>query len=129
MPVRPYIDFDVDDLPETFEQVLDGTTYLISLAYNDEGDFFVITLMDDYETVLAHEKLILNQPLFQSLPADDRLPSTPLVPMDESGKAKRVSIDNFMITVFLVEDVLPDDGTDIGVLPINGDWTGGVDDG
>ena len=128
MPVRPYITFDVDDLPETFEQDLDGTTYLISLAYNDEGDFFVFTLMEDDETPIVSEKLILNQPLFQALPPDQRLPTTPLVPMDESGQAKRVSIDNFMDTVFLCEDVLPDDGTDIGELPIDGDWTGGLDD-
>lgn len=127
MPVRPYIDFDVDDLPETFEQDLDGTTYLISLTYNDEGDFFVLTLMEDDETPIVSEKLILNQPLFQELPPDERLPTTPLVPMDESGQAKRVSIDNFMDTVFLCEDVLPNDGTDIGELPIDGDWTGGLD--
>lgn len=127
MPVRPYIDFDVDDLPETFEQYLDGTTYLISLTYNDEGDFFVFTLMEDDETPIASEKLILNQPLFQELPPDERLPTTPLVPMDESGQAKRVSIDNFMDTVFLCEDVLPNNGTDIGELPIDGDWTGGLD--
>ncbi|MEN2360151.1 phage baseplate plug family protein [Levilactobacillus brevis] len=127
MPVRPYIDFDVDDLPETFEQDLDGTTYLISLAYNDEGDFFVFTLMEDDETPIVSEKLILNQPLFQELPPDERLPTTPLAPMDESGQAKRVSIDNFMDTVFLCEDVLPNDGTDIGELPIDGDWTGGLD--
>lgn len=127
MPVRPYIDFDVDDLPETFEQDLDGTTYLISLTYNDEGDFFVFTLMEDDETPIASEKLILNQPLFQELPPDERLPTTPLVPMDESGQAKRVSIDNFMDTVFLCEDVLPNNGTDIGELPIDGDWTGGLD--
>lgn len=127
MPVRPHIDFDVDDLPETFEQDLDGTTYLISLTYNDEGDFFVFTLMEDDETPIASEKLILNQPLFQELPPDERLPTTPLVPMDESGQAKRVSIDNFMDTVFLCEDVLPNDGTDIGELPIDGDWTGGLD--
>ena len=127
MPVRPYIDFDVDDLPETFEQDLDGTTYLISLTYNDEGDFFVFTLMEDDETPIVSEKLILNQPLFQELPPDERLPTTPLVPMDESGQAKRVSIDNFMDTVFLCEDVLPNNSTDIGELPIDGDWTGGLD--
>ncbi|MBT9677247.1 phage baseplate plug family protein [Levilactobacillus brevis] len=127
MPVRPYIDFDVDDLPETFEQDLDGTTYLISLTYNDEGDFFVFTLMEDDETPIVSEKLILNQPLFQEFPPDERLPTTPLVPMDESGQAKRVSIDNFMDTVFLCEDVLQNDGTDIGELPIDGDWTGGLD--
>lgn len=127
MTVRPHIDFDVDDLPETFEQDLDGTTYLVSLRYNDEGDFFVFSLMEDDETPIASEKLILNQPLFENLPYGARLPATPLVPMDESGQAKRVSIDNFGITVFLCEDVLPDDGTDVGELPIDGDWAGGLD--
>lgn len=129
MTVRPHIDFDVDDLPETFEQDLDGTTYLFSLTYNEEGDFFVFSLLEDDETPIVTEKLILNRPLFSSLPYDERLPATPLVPMDESGQAKRVSIDNFGITVFLCEDVLPDDGTDVGELPIDGDWAGGVDDG
>lgn len=127
MPVRPYVPFDVDDLPETFEYQLDSTTYLVSLDYNDEGDFFVISLMENDETpIVTNEKLILNQPLFKNL-YDPRLPTTPLVPMDESGQATRVSIENFMETVFLCEDVLPDDGTDIGGLPIDGDWEGGYD--
>lgn len=127
MPVRPYVPFDVDDLPETFEYQLDGTIYLVSLDYNDEGDFLVLSLMEADETpIVTNEKLILNQPLFTNL-YDPRLPTTPLVPMDESGQATRVSIENFMDTVFLCEDVLSDDGTDIGELPIDGDWEGGYD--
>lgn len=129
MPVRPFIPFDVDDLPETFEYVLDGTTYLFTLDYVDEGDFFIVSISEADETpIVTNEKLILNQPLFKAL-YDPRLPTTPLVPMDESGQAKRVSIDNLMETVFVCEDVLPDDGTDIGELPIDGDWEGGYDDG
>lgn len=129
MPVRPFIPFDVDDLSETFEYVLDGTTYLFTLDYVDEGDFFIVSISEADETpIITNEKLILNQPLFKAS-HDPRLPATPLVPMDESGQAKRVSIDNFMETVFVCEDVLPDDGTDIGELPIDGDWEGGYDDG
>lgn len=119
MTVHPYVPVDVYNLPEKFEYELDGVTYDLAFDYNDEGDFFVCSIYLEDEPLVLNEKLILNQPLFKNI-FDTRLPMTPLTPIDESKQAKRMSIDNFMETVFLCEDVLPDD-IDIGELPIESD--------
>ena len=86
MSVRLYVPIDTYDLPESFEYALDGTTYLFTVNYNDEGDFFTIDIDDQNGHVLRGEKLVLNVPLFSSY-YYEWLPTTPLIPMDESGQA------------------------------------------
>ncbi len=128
MSVRNYVPVDVDDLQESFEYDLDGNTYQLSFDYNDEGDFFNCSIADaDGVPIVTGEKLILNQPLFKNI-YDERLPDTPLVPMDESGQATYCGIDEFMVTVFLYEDTVDPDDIQSGELPIDGDVEGGYDD-
>lgn len=128
MAIRNYVPVDVDDLPATYLYDLDGTTYQFTFDYNEEGDFFTVDLADESGNVLVTgEKLVLNQPLFASLPYNDAFPSTPLVPMDESNQATYCGIDNFMQTVFLYEDTVDPDNTELDMLPIDGDWDGDVD--
>lgn len=127
MAVRNYVPVDVYDLPETFEYELDGAMYQFTFNYNEEGDFFTVDLADQYgDAIVTGEKLVLGQPLFSCL-YDDRLPATPLVPMDESGQATRCGIDEFGETVFLYEDTVNPDDIENGELAIDGDIEGGLD--
>lgn len=127
MALRNYISIDTDDLPETFEYDLDGNTYQLTFKYNDEGDFFTCDIADDSgNKIVTGEKLILNQPLFKDNP-DERLPVTPLVPIDESGQATNCGIDEFGSTVFLYEDTLDPDLGDSGDMPVDADVEGGYE--
>lgn len=127
MAIRNYVPVDVYDLPETFEYELDGIIYELTFNYIDEGDFFTCSIALEGETIVNGWKLILNQPLFEGL-QDERLPSTPLVPMDESGQAKRCGIDEFCETVFLYEDTVDPLDIATGNLPVDTDFEGDLDD-
>lgn len=127
MAIRNYIPIDTYDLPESFEYALDGTTYLFTVNYNDEGDFFTIDIDDQNGHVLRGEKLVLNVPLFSSY-YYEWLPTTPLIPMDESGQATYCGIQELGETVFMYEDTVNPDDIAAGTLPINGDIEGGLDD-
>lgn len=113
MALRDYVPVDVASVPETFEYDIEGETFEFTFYYNDEGDYFTVDIADENgELLYRGEKLVLNRELWANI-YDDRLPATPLVPMDESGTATYCGIDEFMKTVFLYEDDVDPDGTDI----------------
>lgn len=113
MALRDYVPVDVASVPETFEYDIEGETFEFTFYYNDEGDYFTVDIADENgELICRGEKLVINRELWANI-YDDRLPATPLVPMDESGVATYCGIDEFMKTVFLYEDDVDPDGTDI----------------
>lgn len=104
-----YIDIDPEEIPLTFEHDIEEDTFTFGINYNEKYDFFTLDLWDvNGKPIVMGEKLMLNMPLFGDI-VDERLPVTRIIPMDESGEAKRISKDNFYKTVFLCFDDLPDD--------------------
>ncbi|MCL0330694.1 phage baseplate plug family protein [Apilactobacillus xinyiensis] len=124
MSVRNYVPIDVDDLPEQFDYDIDDQTYILSIDYNEQGDFFTVSIATEDETwIVKNWKMFLNRPLFEGV-VDERLPSTALVPMDESNQEKRISITNFGDTVFLYEDTLDSDVDPNELMPVDSDDLG-----
>jgi hypothetical protein len=110
-----YIDIDKTQLPFRFEWDSGDDSFFIDIEYNETNDFFTATLRDALGNVLVGgEKLVLNMPLFNEINDIENMPGEDLVPLDESGQAKRVTWDNFGDTVFLCIDDLPDDSDDGG---------------
>lgn len=105
---RGYIDLDVNEIPVVFDLSLAEGEFTMGINYNETYDFYSCDLWDgDGEPIVLGEKIVLNQPLFESL-VDERLPGPSIVPYDESGKATVVSKGNFYKTVFLTIDDLGD---------------------
>lgn len=104
MALRDYLPIDKEDIPEKFEIDIEDSTYIIRINYNQTSDFYTIDLWDNVETpIVLGEKLVLNQPLWSGI-VDGRLPAPTLIPMDVSGQTKRISVDNFYVTVFVYFD-------------------------
>ncbi|MDE3837940.1 hypothetical protein C0966_00765 [Bacillus methanolicus] len=107
--MRDYILIDKENLPEQFEIDLANETYVLEFNYNKTYDFFTVDLYDiNMNPIVLGEKLVINIPLWSNI-TDSRLPAPSLVPMDESGKAERITYDNFGETVFLFIDDTPED--------------------
>jgi hypothetical protein len=106
--MRAYIPINKAGLPEQFEVELANEIFVFEVRYNQTGDFFTIDLYDVARNpIILGEKLVLNEPLWQDS-IDSRLPAPTLVVLDESGKEKRITYDNFMTTTFLyIDDVAP----------------------
>ncbi|UQD52303.1 hypothetical protein C0971_09990 [Bacillus methanolicus] len=108
--MRDYIPIDKENLPEQFEIDLANETFILEFNYNQTYDFFTVDLYDsNMNPIILGEKLVLNIPLWSDS-ADIRLPAPSLVPMDEAGKEKRITYDNFGETVFLYIDDTPPEG-------------------
>jgi hypothetical protein len=112
--MRDYIPIDKDNLPEIFEIDLANETFVLGINYNQSYDFFTVDLYDtNMNPIVLGEKMIINVPLWSDL-TDSRLPAPTLIPMDESGKADRITFENFMETTFLFIDDVPPDGDENG---------------
>lgn len=85
--MRQYIPVNTDDLPDIFDITLAGEVYTLRLDYNSVADFYTLTIMQDGETLLEQEPLVLNQLVGIDIP-NSRLPRTDLRVMDETGNAK-----------------------------------------
>jgi hypothetical protein len=109
MAKRDYIDFDKTEVPVVFDIDLEEDTFTMGINYNQTNDFFSVDLWDgEGNVIVLGEKMILNIPLFEDL-IDERLPGPQLVPMDEAGNEKRITYENFGVTVFLFIDDIGDD--------------------
>lgn len=85
--MRQYIPVNTDDLPDIFDITLAGEVYTLRLDYNSVADFYTLTIIQNGETLLEQEPLVLNQLVGIDIP-DNRLPRTDLRVMDETGNAK-----------------------------------------
>lgn len=108
---RSYIELDPEEIPVVFDISLAEEEFTMGINYNETFDFYTVDLWDaEGEPIVLGEKMVLNQPLFDSL-VDERLPGPSIVPYDESGQATEVSQNNFYKTVFLsIDDQGDDDG-------------------
>lgn len=103
--MRQYIPVNTDDLPDIFDITLAGEVYTLRLDYNSVADFYTLTIMQDGETLLEQEPLVLNQLVGIDIP-DSRLPRTDIRVMDEANDAKDAGKGELGYDVQLYLDVI-----------------------
>lgn len=103
--MRQYIPVNTDDLPDIFDITLAGEVYTLRLDYNSVADFYTLTIMQDGETLLEQEPLVLNQLVGIDIP-DSRLPRTDIRVMDEANNAKDAGKGKLSYDVQLYLDVI-----------------------
>ena len=103
--MRQYIPINTDDLPDIFDITLAGEVYTLRLGYNSVADFYTLTIMQDGETLLEQEPLVLNQLVGIDIP-DSRLPRTDIRVMDEANNAKDAGKGELGYDVQLYLDVI-----------------------
>lgn len=103
--MRQYIPVNTDDLPDIFDIMLAGEVYTLRLDYNSVADFYTLTIIQNGETLLEQEPLVLNQLVGIDIP-DSRLPRTDLRVMDETGNAKDAGEAELGYDVKLYLDVI-----------------------
>lgn len=103
--MRQYIPVNTDDLPDIFDITLAGEVYTLRLDYNSVADFYTLTIMQDGETLLEQEPLVLNQLVGIDIP-DSRLPRTDIRVMDEANNAKDAGKGELSYDVQLYLDVI-----------------------
>lgn len=103
--MRQYIPINTDDLPDIFDITLAGEVYTLRLDYNSVADFYTLTIMQDGETLLEQEPLVLNQLVGIDIP-DSRLPRTDIRVMDEANNAKAAGKGELGYDVQLYLDVI-----------------------
>lgn len=103
--MRQYIPVNTDDLPDIFDITLAGEVYTLRLDYNSVADFYTLTIMQDGETLLEQEPLVLNQLVGIDIP-DSRLPRTDVRVMDEANNTKDAGKGELGYDVQLYLDVI-----------------------
>ena len=103
--MRQYIPVNTDDLPDIFDITLAGEVYTLRLDYNSVADFYTLTIMQDGETLLEQEPLVLDQLVGIDIP-DSRLPRTDIRVMDEANNAKAAGKGELGYDVQLYLDVI-----------------------
>ena len=103
--MRQYIPVNTDDLPDIFDITLAGEVYTLRMDYNSVADFYTLTIMQDGETLLEQEPLVLNQLVGIDIP-DSRLPRTDVRVMDEANNAKDAGKGELGYDVQLYLDVI-----------------------
>lgn len=103
--MRQYIPVNTDDLPDIFDITLAGEVYTLRLDYNSVADFYTLTIMQDGETLLEQEPLVLDQLIGIDIP-DSRLPRTDIRVMDEANNAKDAGKGELGYDVQLYLDVI-----------------------
>lgn len=98
-----YIDFNKEELPESFDIDLADETFTLAFSYNETFDYFTVDLYKADEPLVLGEKLVLNQPLWADF-TSFVLPAPTLIPQDVSGLENRITWDNLGETVFLFID-------------------------
>lgn len=103
--MRQYIPVNTDDLPDIFDITLAGEVYTLRLDYNSVADFYTLTIMQDGETLLEQEPLVLDQLVGIDI-SDSRLPRTDIRVMDEANNAKDAGKGELGYDVQLYLDVI-----------------------
>lgn len=95
-----YIEIEKALIPYRFEVELGAELFVMEIRYNELHDYFTLDLQKDGEILVYGEKVVYAMPLFNQV-FDNRFPAPTIVPIDPSGKEKRVTFENLNITVFL----------------------------
>ena len=117
MTLRDTIEVTKADLPYSTEIDVETETFTLVFMYNDIVRGYSVDLYDaDGKSIILDWRIMLNQPLWHGI-VNERLPVWSIVPMDESGQAKKLTPENFGESVFLCIDDL-----------VEGDVNGNSDD-
>ena len=92
----PYIPIDAGRVPCRFSIKLGGRTFVLTVKYNDPGDFFTMDLETAGGEILASgDPVRYGRPLFGSV-EDERFPLPVLIPQCFTGDGiRRVTLGNF----------------------------------
>lgn len=103
-----------DLIPYSFNILLADELFTLTVDYNEKHDFFTVALEKDGEMICEGEPIVYGFPLFADMYDPETYPCIDIIPLDESGKEKAVSFENFNETVFLtVDNYLDESGEDI----------------
>lgn len=128
--MRQYIPIDTDDLPDIFDITLVGENYTFRIDYNDEADFYTVTIQKNGVTLVTQEPLVLDQLVAIDIPNSD-LPTIDLRVMDETAVATDAGEENFGQNVQMYLDVVDPNGSetvDPTIQPLGYDPDESVDD-
>lgn len=95
-----YIPIEKRNIPYQFDIALGVDIFTFEVNYNERFDFFTLDLMKDDQVLVQGVKLVYGVPVFAGI-EDHRFPVPLIVPIDEAGKEKAVTWENFGETVFL----------------------------
>ena len=103
--MRKYIPVNTDDLPDIFDITLAGEVFTLRVDYNPVADYYTLTILQDGETLLEQEPLVLDQLVGIDIP-DSRLPRTDIRVMDETRNARDAGKGELGYDVQLYIDVI-----------------------
>lgn len=99
-----YIEIERDEIPYSFEILLDVETYILEFMWNERQGIFTVSLYDiDENPLVYNEPIVYGQELFKDV-RDLNFPIEKIIPLDPAGKETEVTYDNFGTTVLLVID-------------------------
>lgn len=98
------IQFNKNDLPQTFDLSLSGMDYEATVDYNSENDRFYLSLVDENgEDLVTRERLVAEETLFSDL-HDVAIPSDSLTLIDETGQTHEVNLATLNESIFISID-------------------------
>lgn len=104
MAIRSYFNIIQKEFPFEFGTVIGNQSFSLRFKNNKRNDFITVDLIDPTgEVIIAGEVLVLNKVLFDEI-THPKKPIVRIVPMDESGNEKEVTVNNFGKTVHLFID-------------------------
>lgn len=98
------IDVDIDAVPYSFDIELTNftkpKTYTITIVYNDEFDFFTLSIADSEGDIANGNKMVYDNSVFNKI-TNTRLPDEVLFPTDPNNLETEITFENFNLSVFL----------------------------
>lgn len=88
-------------LPYRFSILLGDELFEMGFAYNENHDFFTVSLSRSGEVLTNGEPVVYGVPLFQDIYITDTFPAIEIVPIDESQNTFNATFKNMENTVFL----------------------------
>lgn len=88
-------------LPYRFSILLADELFEMGISYNENHDFFTVSLSRNGEILTNGERVVYGIPLFRDINVPDTFPAIEIVPLDESGNVDVITYDNTEKLVFL----------------------------
>ena len=67
MKIRDYLQFDSTEIPVEKNFVIEGNEYKFLMQYNEQGDFYTLTIKDLDDNILITNKLTYHSPVNDSV--------------------------------------------------------------
>ncbi len=102
--MRDYIEINKEDIPCSFDIVLETEEFNLLFKHNKNSDLITCTLSKNDTVLVYDEPLIYGVPLFKDVYDSDTFPCVDIVPYDESGEENAVTYENIGTKVKLTID-------------------------